>query len=106
MDQIKRIAMWSGPRNLSTAMMYSFGGRKDCAVVDEPFYAAYLAMTGIAHPMRDEILGSQSQSAGYVAQKLLAPVDTPVFYQKHMTQLAHTHHQPKQLCGNTVLNHH
>lgn len=86
MDQIKRIAMWSGPRNLSTAMMYSFGGRTDSTVVDEPFYAAYLAMMGIAHPMRDEILGSQSQSAEYVAQKLLAPVDTPVFYQKHMTQ--------------------
>lgn len=86
MDQIKRIAMWSGPRNLSTAMMYSFGGRTDSTVVDEPFYAAYLAMMGIVHPMRDEILGSQSQSAEYVAQKLLAPVDTPVFYQKHMTQ--------------------
>lgn len=49
--------MWSGPRNLSTAMMYAFGNRADCAVVDEPFYAAYLADTGLKHPMRDEILG-------------------------------------------------
>lgn len=86
MDQTKRIAMWSGPRNLSTAMMYSFGGRADCSVVDEPFYAAYLAMTGIVHPMQDEILQSQSQSAEQVSDQLLAPIDKPVFYQKHMTQ--------------------
>jgi hypothetical protein len=86
MDRTKRIAMWSGPRNLSTAMMYSFGGRKGCTVVDEPFYAAYLAMTGIAHPMRDKILGFQPQNAKDVSQQLLASVDTPVFYQKHMTQ--------------------
>ena len=86
MDQTKRISMWSGPRNLSTAMMYSFGGREDCTVVDEPFYAAYLSMTGFDHPMRDEILGSQSSSAVTVAQQILAPAVTPVFYQKHMTQ--------------------
>ncbi|MEM1067182.1 MAG: HAD family hydrolase, partial [Pseudomonadota bacterium] len=48
-----RIAMWSGPRNLSTAMMYAFAQRADCAVWDEPFYAAYLAATGLDHPMRD-----------------------------------------------------
>ncbi len=48
---VKRIAMWSGPRNLSTAMMRSFGARPDCAVSDEPFYAAYLAATGLEHPM-------------------------------------------------------
>jgi len=44
-----KIAMWSGPRNLSTAMMYSFGARSDCAIVDEPYYAAYLANTGFDH---------------------------------------------------------
>ena len=54
-----RIAMWSGPRNISTAMMRSFGARPDCAVMDEPFYAAYLAETGLVHPMRDEVLASQ-----------------------------------------------
>lgn len=86
MDQTKRLAMWSGPRNLSTAMMYSFGGRKDCTVVDEPFYAAYLAMTGIVHPRQDEILASQSLVALEVVQQVLGPVQTPVFYQKHMTQ--------------------
>ena len=83
-----RIAMWSGPRNLSTAMMYAFGNRGDCAVVDEPFYAAYLALTGLQHPMREEILESQSQEAIEVAQALVGPVPAakPYFYQKHMTQ--------------------
>ena len=46
-----RIAMWSGPRNISTAMMRSFGARPDTSVVDEPFYAAYLAQTKLVHPM-------------------------------------------------------
>ena len=83
-----RIAMWSGPRNLSTAMMYSFAARGDCAVVDEPFYAAYLALTGLDHPMRDEILASQSQDPQNVAQSLTGsnPGEKRHFYQKHMTQ--------------------
>lgn len=83
-----RIAMWSGPRNLSTAMMYSFGNREDFAVVDEPFYAAYLAATGLDHPMRDQILASQSQDAAAVAEFLTGsiPGEKPHFYQKHMTQ--------------------
>ncbi|MFA3920049.1 sulfotransferase-like domain-containing protein [Ruegeria hyattellae] len=83
-----KIAMWSGPRNLSTAMMYSFGARTDCAVIDEPFYAAYLARTGIDHPMRNDILASQEQDAGQVAQYLSGPNPgaRPFWYQKHMTQ--------------------
>ncbi len=83
-----RIAMWSGPRNLSTAMMYSFGNREDFAVVDEPFYAAYLAATGLDHPMRDQILASQSQDAAAVAEALTGsiPGEKSHFYQKHMTQ--------------------
>ena len=87
-----RIAMWSGPRNLSTAMMYSFGARSDCHVVDEPFYAAYLAATGIWHPMRDEILASQPTSGSLAASQLLDPIkgEKPHFYQKHMTH----HMQP------------
>ena len=63
--------MWSGPRNLSTAMMRSFGNRADCAVVrDEPFYAAYLAMSGKDHPMRAEVLASQPQDWRAVAPRL------------------------------------
>ncbi|MGR3761249.1 sulfotransferase-like domain-containing protein [Roseobacteraceae bacterium NS-SX3] len=83
-----RIAMWSGPRNLSTAMMYAFGNRADCAVVDEPFYAAYLKMTGLHHPMREEILESQLQDPDEVAAALLGPVPAakPFYYQKHMCQ--------------------
>ncbi len=82
-----RIAMWSGPRNLSTAMMYAFAARGDCAVSDEPFYAAYLAATGLDHPMRAEILATQDTDPAKVAAACLgtAPDGRPVFYQKHMT---------------------
>lgn len=82
-----KIAMWSGPRNLSTAMMYAFGNRSDCAVVDEPFYAAYLDKTGLEHPMRPEILDSQPRDAEVVAASLIGsnPGEKPYFYQKHMT---------------------
>ena len=52
-----RIAMWSGPRNISTAMMRSFENRPDTSVVDEPFYAAYLFETGLDHPLREAVLG-------------------------------------------------
>ena len=82
-----RIAMWSGPRNISTAMMRSFGARPDCAVMDEPFYAAYLAETGLVHPMRDEVLASQPNDWREVVKALLGPVPggKPIWYQKHMT---------------------
>jgi hypothetical protein len=82
-----RIGMWSGPRNISTAMMRSFEARGDCAVSDEPFYAAYLDRTGIDHPMRDEVIASQSRDPRAVASMLLgpAPGGKPIWYQKHMT---------------------
>ena len=69
-----RIAMWSGPRNLSTAMMYSFGARPDCAVWDEPFYAAYLAKTGIDHPMRDRIIAAHDPDPDSVARRIMGPI--------------------------------
>lgn len=62
-----RIAMWSGPRNLSTAMMYSFGARSDFAVMDEPFYAPYLATTRQDHPMRDAIITAHETDPAKVA---------------------------------------
>jgi hypothetical protein len=82
-----RIAMWSGPRNISTAMMRSFGARSDTAVIDEPFYAAYLAQSGVNHPMRAEVLASQPNDWREVIPILLGPVPggRAVFYQKHMT---------------------
>lgn len=83
-----KIAMWSGPRNLSTAMMYAFGARADMAVVDEPFYAAYLRETGLEHPMRAEVLASQSTDPACVAATLIGsnPGKKPHYYQKHMCQ--------------------
>jgi hypothetical protein len=80
-----RIAMWSGPRNISTAMMRSFENRPDCGVVDEPFYAAYLARTGLDHPMREAVLASQPQEAAEVVAGLDAMAGTPLIYEKHMT---------------------
>lgn len=79
-----RIAMWSGPRNISTAMMRSFENRADCRVIDEPFYAAYLARTGLDHPMRAAVLDFQPQNWAEVVAGLDA-LDGPLVYEKHMT---------------------
>ncbi len=78
-----RIAMWSGPRNLSTAMMYSFGARPDFAVWDEPFYAPYLKATGIDHPMRDQIIAAHESDPDKVASACVTG-GAPHFYMKHM----------------------
>ncbi|MEM0934637.1 MAG: HAD family hydrolase [Pseudomonadota bacterium] len=67
------IAMWSGPRNLSTALMYAFAQRADTSVRDEPFYAAYLHATEADHPMRDAVLRSQPTSFEKVASACAAP---------------------------------
>lgn len=81
-----RIAMWSGPRNLSTAMMRSFGARSDTRCIDEPFYAAYLSLTGLDHPMRAEILAAQPTDPCAIARHLTGGfMPAAVFYQKHMT---------------------
>jgi hypothetical protein len=79
------IAMWSGPRNLSTALMYAFAQRADCTVWDEPFYAAYLAATGIDHPMRDQIIAGHEADPAKVAATCEKPGAETHFYQKHMT---------------------
>ncbi len=82
------IACWSGPRNLSTAMMYAFGARADCAIWDEPFYAAYLAETGLDHPMGEEIVAAGETDPIQVGQGCAAkpPEGKAHIYQKHMTQ--------------------
>ena len=82
-----RVAMWSGPRNVSTAMMRAFGARADCAVSDEPFYAAYLAATGLDHPMREAVIAAQPTDWRDVVSAMLgpAPGGKAVWYQKHMT---------------------
>ena len=81
-----RIAIWSGPRNISTAMMRSFGARADCAVSDEPFYGAFLRASGEAHPLGEETKASMDcdwQSV-LAAQSGDAPGGAPIWYQKHM----------------------
>ena len=81
-----RIAMWSGPRNISTAMMRSFGARADCAVSDEPFYGAFLKDSGEPHPMAAETIADMDCDWASVThtQSGEAPGGKPVWYQKHM----------------------
>ena len=78
--------MWSGPRNVSTALMRSFESRADTAVVDEPFYAAWLAATGTEHPGREEVLRRHETDWQVVVERLLGPLEDGkrVSYQKHM----------------------
>ena len=81
-----RIAMWCGPRNLSTAMMRSFGARADTVVSDEPFYGAYLKATGDDQPMKDAVIASMDCDWASVAAALSGPPPEPraIWYQKHM----------------------
>lgn len=81
-----RIAMWSGPRNLSTAMMRSFGSRADTFVSDEPFYGCFLKETGADHPMREEVIASMDCDWASVMRTLsgAAPDGSSIWYQKHM----------------------
>lgn len=83
-----RIAMWSGPRNISTAMMRAWENRGDTAVSDEPLYAHYLLKTGVNHPGREEVLAAQITDWREVVRTLTGPVpgDKAIWYQKHMTQ--------------------
>jgi len=82
-----RLAMWSGPRNVSTAFMRSWENRPDTQVVDEPFYAHYLAATGLDHPGRDEIVAHHESDWQRVVERLLAPLPPRVriLYQKQMS---------------------
>lgn len=86
MTAVARLAMWSGPRNLSTALMRSFEARGDCSVTDEPLYAHYLARTGLDHPGAAEILASCERDAEVVVAELLGPPpsERPLWYVKHM----------------------
>jgi hypothetical protein len=85
-DEPLRIAMWSGPRNISTALMRAWGNRPDTFVCDEPLYAHYLARTGKNHPGAKQVMGSQEQDWREVVRWLTGPVPEgkTVFYQKHM----------------------
>lgn len=78
--------MWSGPRNISTALMRSWGSRADVAVADEPLYAHYLNATGVAHPGREEVIAAHESDWRKVVSWLSGPVPggCPIWYQKHM----------------------
>ena len=87
-----RVAMWSGPRNISTAMMRAWGNRPDTSVVDEPFYAFYLNATGKKHPGADEVIAVGETDWRKVVAQLTGPIPesrhkgpSHVFYQKQMT---------------------
>jgi hypothetical protein len=97
-----RIAMWSGPRNLSTAMMRSFGARADTVVSDEPFYGAYLRHTGDDQPMKEAVMASMDCDWASVAraQNGPPPAPRPIWYQKHMA-----HHMEGPV-GIDDLDHH
>lgn len=87
MERPVNIAMWSGPRNISTAMMYAFGNRPDCFAWDEPFYAFSLKTFGNDHPLRDEIIAAHDSDWDRLVAACLAPPPggKRIFYQKHMT---------------------
>ncbi len=82
-----RIAMWSGPRNISTAMLRAFGNRPDTAVTDEPLYGYYLRQTGLDHPGREEVIAAQPDDWRNTAVQLCGPIPggKTVWYQKHMS---------------------
>jgi hypothetical protein len=82
-----RIAMWSGPRNISTAMMRAWGNRDDTVVIDEPFYAYFLKATGVQHPGADEVIATGETDWRKVVAYLTGPIpnESGVFFQKQMT---------------------
>jgi hypothetical protein len=82
-----RLAMWSGPRNISTAMMRAWENRGDCTVIDEPLYAHYLAHTGLDHPGREAVIAAGEADWRRMAAHLTGPVPEgkAIWYQKHMT---------------------
>ena len=85
---MNRIAMWSGPRSISTALMRSFENRPDTFVIDEPFYAHYLKKTGIDHPFREEVMEAGTTDWNSVVDEITGPIPDgkTVWYQKHMAQ--------------------
>jgi hypothetical protein len=79
------INMWAAPRNISTAMMYSWNQRSDTTVLDEPMYGHFLAITGMDHPMRDEVLAANpTDEQGVLDLMFRGDVDTPLLFIKNM----------------------
>lgn len=100
-----RVNLWSGPRNVSTALMYSFAQRADTCVVDEPLYAHYLRVSGAEHPGRDEVLAWQeNDGAKVVREVILGPCDKPVLFMKQMAHhLVDIDREFLTRCANVIL---
>jgi len=107
MAEALRIAMWSGPRNLSTALMRSFASRSDAAVRDEPFYAHYLRETGIDHPGREDVISAYENDWRKVIDFITGPVPggKRVWYQKHMAHHMLPHIDSQRLIDGGLLVH-
>jgi hypothetical protein len=86
MSRPVRVAMWSGPRNISTALMRSWENREDTAVSDEPFYGAYLKETGLDHPGREEIVEAMESDWEDVGKFITGPIPDSkvIWFQKQM----------------------
>lgn len=99
--------MWSGPRNLSTALMRAFSSRDDTAVLDEPFYAHYLRETGIAHPGRDAVIAAYENDWRKVTEFITGPVPSGkrIWYQKHMAHHMLPHIDVQRLIDGGALTH-
>lgn len=83
---MKRICLWSSPRNISTALMYSFAQREDTLVIDEPLYAHYLSVTNADHPGKEEVLSSMENDGSKVIEEILfGDYENEVIFMKQMT---------------------
>ena len=84
-QQTQRICLWSGPRNVSTALMYAFAQRGDTRVIDEPLYGYYLHTTGASHPGSAEVIAAmRTDSAQVIREVILGPCEKPVLFMKQM----------------------
>ena len=99
--------MWSGPRNLSTALMRAFSSRPDTVVLDEPFYAHYLRETGIHHPGRDDVIAACENDWRRVVDAVTGPIPggKSVWYQKHMAHHMLPHIDVQRLVAGGELTH-
>ena len=80
----KRICLWACPRNVSTALMYSFAQRIDTKVFDEPLYAHYLLQSGVKHPSRKEVIISQENDGNKVVKSIILKHHAKISFHKLM----------------------
>lgn len=86
-DGVLRVNLWSGPRNVSTALLYAFAQRPDTRVVDEPLYGYYLATSGADHPGADGVMAAMDTDGERVVREvILGPCDRPVLFLKQMAK--------------------